>query len=132
MTTRERRSALSCRHLNPHRFADLLTQARILTSDMRGDGALGNTPGDAVRKRWERLERQAMSDPRFLEEIENFRAHEQAKQSWCLDELRVKVHERAKQSFYEALARLKKKFNSYTTQKNPHRYLSKSSEILVR
>src|SRR5262245_28493415 len=76
------------------------TQKRIYKR-MRGDGVIGNTPGDAVRKRWERLERQAMSDPRFLEEIENFRAHEQAKQLWCWDELRVKVQERAKQSFYE-------------------------------
>ena len=73
---------------------------------MRGDGVIGDTPGDAVRKRWERLERQAMSDPRFLEELENFMAHEQAKQPWRWHDLVVKEQERAKQSFDEALAGL--------------------------
>jgi len=81
------------------------TQAQIYKR-LRGDGVIGDTPGDAVRKRWERLKRQVMSDPRFLEDMENFMAHEQAKQPWRWHDLVVKEQERAKQSFDEALARV--------------------------
>jgi hypothetical protein len=78
------------------------TQERIYKR-MRGDRV---TEADAVRKHRERLERQVMSDRRFVEEIKNFMAHEQAKQPWRWDDFVGKEQKRAKQSFDEALARV--------------------------
>ena len=92
---------------------------------MRRHGMIGK---DAVRKQYERLER-LVDDPRFLEDMKNLRAHEQAKQPWAWDELEAKEEKRAKQAFDEALARLKEEIRPLHP-KNPHRYLSNPHKFL--